>query len=383
VKLGLVLLAACAGHGPPPLNAAPVATLADVHADQVVTQGDFTYALGAQLAIARGDVVTTLVPVDCNSGPCPAHVWTSAASIPALDGDGKWIVATRYDQTLWRVRLDGELERIESRFGLGPLDHVWSVAGAGTTVALLLHTPKSYSMTYGLVVTNDGVHVTRYDLPSPHDSLAVAQDRVALAAPDGVEVWNLATNSQRSYHVDEGRPGFLDADPKLARLVVTSKHGVWVEHGDKLQPLDVGDVAATAIAGARLWLEIGKRIYLLSDTTALDTTVASAGGEPMFGAPNGDVWIGATALRRYALGAAAGDPVWRAKVQPVFERVCAHCHLPGGDAGVDLSTAASWTTEHDELVRRVVVTRSMPPAGTELDDADRATLASWLGVKSP
>jgi mono/diheme cytochrome c family protein len=373
VKLGLVLLAACAAHGPPPLNAARVASLADVHADQVVTQGDFTYALGAQLAIARGDVVTTLVPVDCGA-PCPAHVWTSAASIPALDGDGRWIIATRFDGTLWRIRLDGEIEAIGSRFGLVK-DPVRAVASAGTTVAVLLDR--------ALLVTGDGVHVTRFELDTPHERLAAAQNRVALASDHAIDVWDLATNTQRTFHVDDGRPAFLDADGAAPRLVVTSRHGVWLEHGGKLQPLDVSDVAATAIAGTRLWLEIGKRIYILSDTSALDTTVASAGGEPMFGAPNGDVWVGAAGLRRYALAAAAGDPMWRDKVQPVFERVCAHCHLPGGDAGVDLSTAASWTAEHDELIRRIVVTRSMPPAGTDLDDADRATLASWLGVKSP
>ena len=367
-----VALASCGGHPPPPLNAAPVGSMADVQADQVVTQGDITYALGAQLAIARGDVVTTLVPVDCNNAPCPARVWTSAASIPALDGDGRWIVATRYDNTLWRVRLDGELEPIASRFGLTSKDQIRGVAGAGTTIAVLLDR--------AVLVTDDGTHVTRFELSSPHGMLAVAQDRVALASAHAIDVWDLARNTRRSFTVESGHPAFLDADQKTSRLVVTSGHGVWIEHADKLQPLDA-DITNTAIAGARLWLEIGKRLYILGDTTPLDTTVASAGAEPMFGAPNGDVWVGAKGLRRYALGAAAGDPVWRAQVEPVFERVCAHCHLPGGDAGVDLSTAASWTVEHDELVRRVVTTRSMPPAGTDLGDADRATLAAWLGAK--
>ena len=372
MKLGLLcMVAACAGHAPAPLTAAAVATVAETRADQVITQGDITYALGRDLTIIRGDVVTTRVPVDCPS-PCPAQLWTSAASIPALDGDGRWIVATRFDGTLWRVRLDGELEPIGSRFGLTK-DAVRAIGGAGTTVAVLLD--------HAVLVTGDGVHVTRYDLDAPRDRLAVARDRVALASAHAVDVWDLAADQRKTFAVDGGRPAFLDADAKTSRLVVASPQGVWLERAGELQPLEIANVAAVAIAGAKLWLEVGKRLYVASDNTALDTTVASAGDEPMFGAPNGDVWVGANGLRRYALGRGTGDPVWGARIQPIFTRVCAHCHLPGGDAGVDLSTPAAWSAEHDEIVRRVLVTRTMPPAGTVLDDTDRTTLARWLHAK--
>jgi hypothetical protein len=371
--LGLapVLLSACAGHRPAPLAADAVATIADTKADQVISQGDITYALGHDLTIIRGEVVTTRVPVDCPA-PCPAQLWTSAASIPALDGDGRWIVATRFDGTLWRVRLDGELEPIGSRFGLTK-DLVRAVAASGTTVAVLLDR--------AVLVTADGIHVTRYDLDAPRDRLAVARGRIALATAHAVELWDLATDQRKTFTVDQARPGFLDADAAASELVVASPQGVWLERGGELVPLEVANVAAVAIAGAKLWLEVGKRLYLASDAKALDTTVASAGGEPMFGTPNGDVWVGAAGLRRYSLGATTGDPVWGARIQPIFTRVCAHCHLPGGDAGVDLSTPAAWTAEHDELVRRVLVTRTMPPAGTVLSDDDRTTLAQWLHAK--
>ena len=364
-------LVACAGHAPPPVSAGPVATIADTKADQVISQGDITYALGRDLTIIRNNNVTTRVPGDCPS-PCPAQLWTSAAAIPALDGDGRWIVATRFDGTLWRIRLDGALEPIGSRFGLTK-DPVRAVGGAGTTVAVLLDR--------GLIVTGDGVHVTRYELATPYDRLAVAQDRVALANAHAVDVWDLAAGQQRSFAVDTGRPAFLDADGKTSQLVVASPHGVWLERAGELEPVAVANVAAVAVAGAKLWLEVGKRLYLASDREVHDTTIASAGNEPMFGAPNGDVWVGAAGLRRYALGATTGDPMWAARIQPIFTRVCAHCHLPGGDAGVDLSTPGAWSAEHDEIVRRVLVTRTMPPAGTVLDDADRTTLAQWLHAK--
>ena len=373
--VALALLIGCAGHAPPPLSAGPVATIADTKADQVVSQGDITYALGHDLTIIRGDVVTTRVPADCPS-PCPAQIWTSAAAIPALDGDGRWIVATRFDGTLWRVRLDGGLEPIASRFGL-TRDPVRAVAGAGTTVAVLLDR--------ALLVTGDGVHVTRFDLDAPRDRedrrIAVAQDRIALASSHAVELWDLAGGQRKTFAVDAGRPAFLGADGKQSQLVVASPHGVWLETSGELQPVKVANVAAIAVAGAKLWLEVGKRLYLAHDLGAQDTTVASAGGEPLFGAPNGDVWVGAAGLRRYALGTAKGDPMWAARIQPIFTRVCAHCHLPGGDAGVDLSTPAAWSAEHDEIVRRVLVTRTMPPAGTVLEDDDRTTLAQWLHAK--
>jgi len=370
IPLLFLLLVACGGgRGTLPLPAAPVSTLAEVHADQVVTQGDVTYALGAQLAIARGGNVTTLVPVDCGTPTCPARVWTSAAAIPALDGDGRWIVATRFDGTLWRIRLDGELEAIGTRFGI-TREPVRAVASAGSTVAVLLDR--------ALLVTGDGVHLTRYDLDGTQASLAVAQDRIALASSHAISLWNLETTTRRTFVIDHARAAFLDADGKSPRLVASSSRGIWIEHGSTLEPLEIGSVAASAVAGARLWLEVGKRLYVVTETTPLDTTVASAGNEPMFGTPNGDVWVGDHGLHRYSLGTSTGDSTWTAKIQPIFQRVCAHCHLPGGDADIDLSTSASWKLEHDEIMRRVLVTKTMPPAGTVLTDDDRATLTSWL-----
>jgi len=101
----------------------------------------------------------------------------------------------------------------------------------------------------------------------------------------------------------------------------------------------------------------------------------------LIGTPGGDVWIADTGVTKLSLVRSADDSRWQHDVQPVFARVCAHCHLPGGSADVDLSTAAAWTTEHDELVRRVIATRTMPPAGTAMSESDRAALAGFLGVR--
>ena len=97
----------------------------------------------------------------------------------------------------------------------------------------------------------------------------------------------------------------------------------------------------------------------------------------LFGLGDGDLVV-ATAgkLTRLALG--DDDPRWSAAVRPIFERVCARCHQPGGSAGVDLSTAARWRGARRELVHRVVEARTMPPPGIQLDEAERRALAAWL-----
>ena len=83
-------------------------------------------------------------------------------------------------------------------------------------------------------------------------------------------------------------------------------------------------------------------------------------------------------LVRYSPDRASDDPAWQASIAPVFAHVCGHCHVPGGEAGIDLSTPAKWQAERDETRRRVLVTNTMPPAGTELGEADRRAIEAYL-----
>jgi mono/diheme cytochrome c family protein len=126
-------------------------------------------------------------------------------------------------------------------------------------------------------------------------------------------------------------------------------------------------------------------LYVL-DRGAFVRTNADPGAGSLYGSPSGDVWFNkiagsdqrtGIALERYSLDRPE-DPRWQSEVAPVFERVCSHCHLPGGSADIDLSTPALWRDNRDELLRRVVVTRTMPPAGSDLTDAERAALEAWL-----
>jgi hypothetical protein len=49
-----------------------------------------------------------------------------------------------------------------------------------------------------------------------------------------------------------------------------------------------------------------------------------------------------------------------------------------GRLGASAPSGRRGGAERSELIRRAIDTRTMPPAGTELDDADRHALASWL-----
>ena len=303
------------------------------------------------------------------TAPCPARVWTSAASIPALDGDGRWIVATRFDDTLWRVRLDGELEPIGSRFGLtARITSARSPAPARPSRVLL--DSRACSSTE----RRRPRHALR-----PRGAARIARGRAgSRRARERSRDRGLGPRGERSaaFAVDERAPGVPRRRSQDRRGSSSPRRTACGSSTPTSSSRSTSRTSPPPRSPAR---GCGSRSASASTSSAtrraLDTTVASAGDEPMFGAPNGDVWVGANGLRRYALGGGARrSDVARTGRSPIFERVCAHCHLPGGDAGVDLSTAASWTAEHDELVRRVVITRTMPPAGTDLDDADRATL---------
>ena len=362
----LVALAACAAHAPPPVALTPGPSFPDARADQIVEQGDLAYLFGPdRITIARGGIATTVVPLALPSSH-PARVWTSAASIPALDGDGRWIVATRYDATLWRVTTSGELESIGDRFRAGTVTQIGST---GATIALGL--PGATG------VTSDGVHVARYPIAG---ELAVAHDRLAVATATSTELWDLAKGTRQVFAV-AGHPAFLDGAGPEPRLVVMQPDALWFARGGVLHRVAVPAAYAAAVGGARLWLRDGTTLFVMLDDELRATDAKVTAHASLIGTPSGDVWLADRGVTKLSLVHTTDDSHWQHDVQPVFARVCAHCHLPGGSADVDLSTAAAWTSEHDELVRRVIATRTMPPAGTPFSESDRAAIAGWLGVR--
>jgi mono/diheme cytochrome c family protein len=370
-------LVACHAARPatPPLaiTAAPALAVEVGPFTPVVEQGDAVYVLDGHVAtILRGGAIAARSEA--------SRAWTSAASIAAPDGDGRWVVATDDDGALWRLTTSGEREQVGERFGLGGAK-VRQVGGAGTTTAFDLGDAVAYTL--------DGVHLVRVPA-DPGYRFAVARGVIARAVQGRagvlphIEIWNLSRATRVTYTLAADRLAFLDADEDHPRVVASEGQRVWIEEAGQLRAIATPDVVhGLAAQRDRLWLAAGGRLFTLEDQHVVPTAFADRAMLHLLAATQtGDAWLAtARGLVRASLSAAHEDAGWQAQVAPVFQRVCAHCHLPGGEAGLDLSTPAAWTTERAEIARRVLVTRTMPPAGTDLPDADREALATWLHAK--
>jgi mono/diheme cytochrome c family protein len=335
-------------------------TAVDVPATRVVEVGDTAFAFGERgVWVLRNDVV--LSRGECASPPC---AWGDAAAIAAPTGEGRWAVAILGDK-LVHVTMSAELEDVGERLGLREPPR--RIAAAGHTFAALGDKE--------LAVTRDGMHLMRFPIAEA-PALAVARDRLALARPDRIELWDLAAMTSRTIPLGHASIGFLDADSERARLVASGDTGTFVEAVGPMQRL--GGRATIATAGSRLWLFAMYEHWRYSDghtvVQATEGGLANAAGSS-----SGALWVfDGQHMLRYSPDRPTDDPAWQTNIAPVFARVCAHCHVPGGEAGIDLSTPASWRGERDEIRRRVLVTNTMPPAGTNLTDEDRASIAAWL-----
>nr|HEX4318121.1 cytochrome c [Kofleriaceae bacterium] len=339
----------------------------------VVEVGDTTYVLGsAAVEVYRNG--TLLARGECTT-PC---AFTAATAIAAPTGDGRWAVAVDGHRVV-HVTQSAELEDVGARFGLAgaPL----ALAAAGHTFAAIEE--RSGGRERLIAVSADGVHLARVPASGARD-VAAARGRIAVAYADRVESWDLATMQTTSYPVANAHVGFVDAERDSARLVAWTDAAVDLEGADRaLRPVALpAPPARVAIAGARLWIAAGAHVLYVEPAGATAATaIATDAPAPasLTGSPTGAAWAGdAKALVRLSPDHVTDDPTWQTQVQPVFARVCAHCHLPGGEAGIDLSTPATWHAERDELRRRVLVTATMPPAGTTLSDPDRHAIESWL-----
>jgi mono/diheme cytochrome c family protein len=356
---------------PDPVILAPVTSVDAPKVRSIVELDGNTYVfdevgvtvLRAGAVVGRDELAATATP----------------STILAPDGESRWVMSG-----LERVTPDGTLAPInEERLGL-TTDTQWTgVYGAGKTIVAT--SPKA------MAVSSDGHHVALYP-PTDAREIAVADGQIALAGPHAIDVWDLATAKSRSFPVANAHVGFVGTNNayvrQTSRLVAWTPEQLAVEGADaKLHVIATGTpIAGVAISSKRIWvLADGHVAYLDPGTTMLQPAAIGAQRvDKIFGSSSGDVWaISGGKLARYAVTAATGaaPASWTASVAPVFARVCAHCHLPDGSSGVDLSTEALWAGERAEVRKRVVVQRTMPPAGTAMSDADRATIAAWAGSK--
>ncbi len=325
--------------------------------------GDATYAFErSAVSVVRGAKIVAHFDA-------PGAPWQDAATIDAPDGEGRWVVGLA-GGTLWRIG-PGGLEEVNERLGIADAK-VLAIDAAGATSII--------SFAGGVIVSTTGSHVMRFSGPEAH-VVAAARDRVAFGGGSAIDIYDLANNVRVSYPIAAATSlGFLDATTDHAALVAVVDGVVYVERQGRLENARAPTASHVAVSGSRLWVLADGRVYARDPRGMV--AIDAQGGSQIFGSKTGGVWVAQAANRatRYTLDAPTDDPAWHRTVEPVFQRVCAGCHLPDGDADLDLSTPAAWKFRRGEITRRVLEVRTMPPAGTEITDADRQALASWLNL---
>ncbi len=336
-----------------------------------VEQGDALYLF------ARDRVVIERGGTTAATAAAPDGGWAEAVALPALDDAGAWGAARTAAGELWRITATGDLEPIHDRLGLPPAAR--AIAASPATVAIALDD--------GVAILHDRRHLARFPgspgAPTPlaAGALAAGADRIAIRRGDSVEVWNLPDQHRVVYLVPGAIATAFVARDRGDRLVIATPGAVYIESDDgRLRRVPASaEIRGLAAAGSRLWLATARGVELFQAGAVVPTAMPPAAAEHLFGLAGGDLVIATRGgVTRLSVASAEADPRWQAAVQPIVQRVCSRCHHPGGSGRVDLSTVAAWRAERGELIRRVVDTRTMPPAGTQLDDADRRTLAGWL-----
>jgi hypothetical protein len=356
-----VALAACGG-GRHPGTAGPVvaptpnAELAVGSEVGLVVLDGVGYAFDPQhVSVLRGAQVIA-------RANAPGRPWTAAVGLAGPDG-ARWAVGLA-GGALWRVTSTGELEPIGARLGIGDV-RVLSVDATGTGFAI--------GLAGGVAFSRDGVHVERFS-GGDVTHVAIASARVAVGRADSIEVFEFADASRRS-----GLSGPSGPSGDDARLVVMAGDTAYAEDGGSLRRIPVpGRVRELAVSGPRIWLVVDGGLFSLDQRVLVEAIPILPPGALIHRASAGDVWVSQAGRSiRYSLGARSNATDWQAVVAPVFQRACSKCHLPDGQADLDLSTPIQWAA-HADAIHHMLDTQAMPPAGAPISDADRVTLQRWL-----
>lgn len=304
--------------------------------------------------------------------------WRGAAVVPAGDLSGDWAMGVAGDGRVLRLRNRSVMEDVSARYGL--------VGTAIREVTALGSGMVAFAYDKGLAVAN-GVDVTRYD--GAFTALAGGGGSVAAVDGEKLRVFAPRDGASRVYAL----PGLVGAafDPG-GKLVAATASQIYLEVGGELRARYAADQPIRGLVGTAsgVWLMMGDSLALLrgdevrrGPAGALTGAAAGAGAR-LLASPSGDAWVLADGtLSRFAEDDGAGQDkeLWRKNVLPMFGRLCAVCHLPGGSAGIDMSTYDTWTSRRAVVQQRVVVGKPtpMPPAGAgALTAAETAALKEWL-----
>lgn len=365
-------------------NSTPVGRVA-----AVAELADDTLILGDQGALVfTGSVIL-------NSDPA-VRDWRGAAVLPAGDKSGSWLVGVGGDGHVRRLRSRSSMEDITDRYGLKDRK-ILDVADLGQgRVAFGLAPDASPATPPGAsedLAIADGEQVKRYAISLPRLVGGSGRAAAVIAPSDEssgeVRVFDLQAPSVSSYAVrDPVAAAFLPD----GRLLVAAARAIYREDvpGGELLRIHASDEPITemVVSGAVAWLRIGGALCVLDGSTLRRSEPVPAPGEvALHPSESGDVWLRADGnLRRFSSGGdeQADSSRWERDVQPLFATYCKLCHLPGGSAGIDLSTYRSWTTRRALIEQRVLLAKPspMPPAGAGVLTAqEKATLKGWIDKK--
>lgn len=327
--------------------------------------------LGGDVAVFSDRGATTLAGGAISASDAKVSTWRGAATVPGDAGAGSWVLAIAGDGRVFHYRALASLEDVSDRYGLAgePVTAIASLGGGFV----------GFALAKGVAIA-DGTTVTRYD------DLALVQlagggGRAAGFGADGVHVLDAAKKTLTVYPLADVHGVAVAPDGHV--FAITSHQlyeedaGALVLRWDAGASILHGLVAATA----RAWASVDGDLATLE--SGVVSRAAGAGVDPksaLVPSATGDLWtIASGKLTRFGLGGppTPDEAAWETNVLPVFARTCGQCHAPGGTSGIDLSTYDSWQKRRALIAKRVDVDKTMPPAGTAITDADRATVQAW------
>jgi hypothetical protein len=297
--------------------------------------------------------------------------WVDAEAIRGADGSPRWIVGIDGKGRLHYLRGMSSFEDVSARYGLDGRRVLGAAMLDPTRVGFLLD---------GEIAVADGRRVTRYGAPP----LAVLLGGGGYGAGVGTNAVTLfdAKMTARTFPL----PGVTGAAVGPGgRLFATTRRALYAstELGDLTLVYDAGGETLHGLvaSGEHVWFADGTELGVVDGERVAETSgVHVAPDARLASSPSGDVWVlAADALQRFARAEpeTALGVTWSSMLAPIFARSCSSCHLPGGVSGIDLSTAEGWQSERGAIHARVVASKTMPPEGHPLPDADRAAIQAW------
>jgi hypothetical protein len=342
---------------PASADVGPVAAVADAGKVVAVFGASGVTVLSAGAVVARDTSVTD---------------WVGAQAIHGADGAARWIVGVDGRGRLHYLRGLSSLDDVTARYGLD---------GRPVRGVAMLDAKRVGFLLDGEIAVADGGRLARFGVP-PLGALAGGAGAGAGMGADAVVSFDAAM-SARTFPL---RGVTAVAVGRDGRLYATTHRGLYAAgpQGDLALVYDAGadTLHGLAASGDHVWFADGTELGSLDGDHVTETAgLHLAPDARLAPSSSGDVWVLARgALERYgrAEPEAALGARWSSSLAPIFARACASCHQPGGVSGTDLSTAEAWHSERGAIRDRVVQTRSMPPEGHPLSEADRAAIQLWV-----